>query len=165
MSVGGDKETGQLFTQISSLVSRSSAKPAETDATLISKFNALQSPLEKRLTVEIRKEVLNQLYKLDAMGALDSTYTLSLLQVLRRLAKEEHFWQEMNVKMYFDLYYQLTKWASHGLSKDHSLMRSASPESELKREVLLVWLSRPTSSKACSLSALEESLDLDSLKS
>ena len=126
---------------ISQLVSRDSMTPMEPDSQLMARFNGLPVPLPEKEAVEVRKAALNQLYKLDTMNRLDSSYTLSVLQVLRRLSKEQSFWQGMNFKLFFDIFYQVVKWASHGLAKDHAHSRATQPEAGLKREVLLVCLS------------------------
>lgn len=96
--------------QLQVIFSRSPPESEPQDSQVIDKFVLSNDILERDTVISLRKDILNQLYRMVAIKDITASYLLNLLKALKKLAKHNDFGEGVNMKVYFDTAANIMRW-------------------------------------------------------
>lgn len=108
------------FDAVQAVFARTPPESLPEDAELIGAFAGSSEPLSKDRVIELRKDILNQAYRMIAAKDIRGSYLLTLLTALKKLAKNKAFGEGINLKMYWDIVASLIMWCCTEKSEDQT---------------------------------------------
>lgn len=95
---------------LQAIFGRSPPESFPDDANVVASFVSSTEQLSKDNVIELRKDILNQAYRMIAIKDISGPYLLTLLTALKKLAKHPSFGDGINLKVYCDMMASLILW-------------------------------------------------------